>query len=81
MLDSGCVFCAIIKGDIPAAKVYEDDAIAKSQGIYKGRKPIQRPEFEQVVLIWREGRITAVEAMKRLNMKPRTFYRKVKKVE
>lgn len=25
MLDSGCVFCAIIKGDIPAAKVYEDD--------------------------------------------------------
>ena len=25
MLDKNCVFCAIIKGDIPAAKVYEDD--------------------------------------------------------
>ena len=25
MLDNNCVFCAIIKGDIPAAKVYEDD--------------------------------------------------------
>ncbi len=25
MLDNNCVFCAIIKGDIPASKVYEDD--------------------------------------------------------
>lgn len=56
----------------------EGIAIAKAQGVYKGRKPIQRPEFEQVVSIWREGRITAVEAMRRLDMKPRTFYRKVK---
>ena len=58
----------------------EGIAIAKAQGAYKGRKPIQRPEFEQVVSIWREGRITAVEAMRRLDMKPRTFYRKVKEV-
>ena len=58
----------------------EGIAIAKAQGAYKGRKPIQRPEFEQVVSIWREGQITAVEAMKRLDMKPRTFYRKVKEV-
>lgn len=58
----------------------EGIAIAKSRGIYKGRKPIQRPEFEQVVSIWRKGQITAVEAMRRLNMKPRTFYRKVKEV-
>lgn len=58
----------------------EGIAIAKAQGVYKGRKPIQRPEFEQVVAIWREGQITAVEAMKRLDMKPRTFYRKVKEI-
>lgn len=58
----------------------EGIAIAKAQGVYKGRKPIQRPEFEQVVSIWREGQITAVEAMKRLDMKPRTFYRKVKQL-
>ena len=54
--------------------------IAKARGVYKGRKPIQRPEFEQVVSIWREGQITAVEAMRRLDMKPRTFYRRVKQL-
>ena len=56
----------------------EGIAIAKAQGIYKGRKPIQRPEFSQVVSLWRKGTITATEAMKRLDMKPSTFYRKVK---
>lgn len=56
----------------------EGIAIAKTQGVYKGRKPIQRPEFPQVAALWREGQITAVEAMRRLNMKPRTFYRRVK---
>lgn len=56
----------------------EGIAIAKAQGVYKGRKPIERPELPQVVKLWREGRITAVEAMRRLNMKPRTFYRRVK---
>lgn len=56
----------------------EGIAIAKTQGVYKGRKPIQRPEFPQVAALWREGRITAVEAMRRLDMKPRTFYRRVK---
>ena len=56
----------------------EGIAIAKMKGIYKGRKPIERPEFKQVVALWRRGTITAVEAMKRLDMKPSTFYRKVK---
>lgn len=58
----------------------EGIAIAKANGIYKGRKPIQRPEFPQVVTLWREGQITAVEAMRRLDMKPRTFYRRVKQL-
>ena len=56
----------------------EGIAIAKANGIYKGRRPIQRPEFPQVAELWREGKITAVEAMRRLDMKPRTFYRRVK---
>lgn len=56
----------------------EGIAIAKTQGVYKGRKPIDRPEFKQVVALWRQGTISAVEAMKRLDMKPSTFYRKVK---
>lgn len=59
----------------------EGIAIAKENGVYKGRKPIIRPEFENVVSIWKEGKITAVEAMKRLDMKASTFYRKVKEAK
>ncbi len=58
----------------------EGIAIAKANGTYKGRKPIQRPEFQSVAAKWRRGEITAVEAMKRLNMSSSTFYRRVKEV-
>ena len=56
----------------------EEIEIAKSQGKYTGRKPITHPDFDRVTALWRSGEITAVEAMRRLNMKPSTFYRKVK---
>ena len=56
----------------------EGIAIAKANGIYRGRKPIQRPEFNQVVSLWRSGELTAAEAMRRLDMKSRTFYRRAK---
>lgn len=56
----------------------EGIAIAKAQGKYKGRKPIAHPEFDKIVAKWKSGSITAVEAMRRLNMKPSTFYRKVR---
>lgn len=55
--------------------------IAKTKGVYKGRKPIERPDFQHIVSLWRKGEFTAVEAMKRLDMKPRTFYRRVKAVQ
>ena len=58
----------------------EGIAIAKEQGKYKGRKPIIHPDFERVVTKWRSGDISAVEAMRRLDMKPSTFYRKVKQI-
>lgn len=58
----------------------EGIAIAKEKGVYKGRKPIEHPKFTEVVSIWKNGTITATEAMKRLDMKPSTFYRKVKKI-
>ena len=58
----------------------EGIAIAKQNGVYKGRKPIKHPRFNEIVSLWKGGDITAVEAMKRLNMKPSTFYRKVKEV-
>ena len=56
----------------------EGIAIAKEKGVYKGRKPIEHPKFDEVVSLWKNGDITATEAMKRLNKKPSTFYRKVK---
>ena len=58
----------------------EGIAVAKSNGVYKGRKPITHPDFPAVVSLWQDGKITAVEAMKRLDMKPSTFYRKVKNI-
>ena len=55
----------------------EGIAIAKEQGKYTGRKPIQTPEFEQIVAKWRSGTITAAEAMRMLHMSKTTFYRRV----
>ncbi len=55
--------------------------IAKGQGKYKGRKPIQRGNFNQIVALWQSGEITAREAMRRLDMKSSTFYRKVHEKE
>lgn len=59
----------------------EGIAIAKGRGVYRGRKPIERVNFQQVVGQWKSGRIPAVEAMKRLDLKSSTFYRKVRKME
>ena len=52
--------------------------IAKANGVYKGRKPIKPPAFDQVVSQWRRGEITATAAMKQLGMSKATFYRKTK---
>ena len=56
----------------------EGIAIAKENGIYKGRIAKSCPKFEAVVSQWKSGRISAVEAMKQLGMKKTTFYRRVK---
>ena len=58
----------------------EGIAIAKQRGLYKGRKPIERADFAPIVAKWHAGEITAVEAMRRLDMKPSTFYRKAKQM-
>jgi len=55
----------------------EDIAIAKEKGKYKGRKRIENANFEVVYDTWQAKEITAVEAMKILNMKKSTFYRRV----
>lgn len=59
----------------------EGIAIAKDNGVYKGRKPIQPPELEKVMVKWRRGEITAAEAMRQMGMSKSTFYRKVKRLQ
>jgi len=58
----------------------EGIAIAKENGAYKGRKPIERSNFNAVIAQWKRGEITAVEAMKVLKLSKSTFYRKVKEL-
>lgn len=52
--------------------------ITKTQGKYRGRKPISSPDFDRVAAQWQRGELTAVQAMKKLNMSKATFYRKVR---
>lgn len=55
--------------------------IAKREGKFKGRKPIAVPEnFSEVFGLWKQCDITAKEAMRRLDLKPNTFYKMVKAV-
>ena len=59
----------------------EGIAIAKAEGKYRGRKPIEKPSnWDEVFKLWKEGEITAVVAQKKLGMTPATFYRKVKEL-
>ena len=52
--------------------------IAKTQGKYKGRRPMEHPDMGAVITRWKNGELTAVQAQKRLGMSKATFYRKVK---
>lgn len=60
----------------------EGIAIAKAQGKYKGKQRIKIDEktFKSVCIRWRNNEITATQAMKELNLKPNTFYRRVKEL-
>ncbi len=56
---------------------------ARDDGKYKGRKPIAVDEnlFDSVVALWQDGKITARQAMAKLDLKPNTFYRRIKERE
>ncbi len=56
---------------------------AKSEGKYKGRKPIVIDDelFESVVARWKGGELNARQAMALLELKPNTFYRRIKEQE
>lgn len=53
--------------------------LAKEKGKRLGKPPIQYPEnWNDVYPIWKSGSITAREAMKKLNLKPTSFYKLAK---
>lgn len=53
--------------------------LAKEKGKRLGKPPIQYPDnWQDVYTIWKSGSITAREAMKRLNLKPTSFYKLAK---
>ena len=56
--------------------------IAKLEGKYKGRKPLEVDEkkFRSICSKWRAREMTATAAMKELELKPNTFYRRVKEM-
>lgn len=56
----------------------EGISLAKAQGKYRGRRPIQPPDWLEVISQWEHGEITAAAAQKRLSMSRSTFYRKVR---
>ena len=66
-----------------AKRQAEGIAVAKANGVYKGRKPIQldNKQFELVYTRWKSNEITARQAMAELNIKSNTFYRRVKEYE
>lgn len=53
--------------------------LAREQGVRFGRPPVPKPDnWNEVIAEWKMNRITATEAMKRLNLKRNTFYKLVK---
>lgn len=57
----------------------EGIAIAKSKGIKFGRKKVEKPNnWNEVIKKWQNNKITAVEAMKELNLTKTTFYKLVR---
>lgn len=61
----------------------EGIALAKAQGKYKGRKPIEvdMDKFKTLYDKWKANKITAVYMMKQLGLTRSTFYRKIKHYE
>lgn len=61
----------------------EGIAIAKENGVYKGRKPIKVDEakFKKLYIEWKDNKITAVHFYTTLGLSASTFYRKIAEYE
>lgn len=59
----------------------EGIAVAHLKGKKFGRPRVENPkDWDKVIKSWKDGEISAVEAMSRLNMNRGTFYRRVKEI-
>ena len=60
----------------------EGIAAAKARGVHMGRPVINAPpDFDQIVKLWEEKKITMEEAMKRCRMSETTFYRRRREMQ
>ena len=64
------------------AKDQENKAQGKAPETYKGRQPIHVDDdtMRKECQAWRAGKQTAIDTMKKMNLKPNTFYRRVKEM-
>ena len=61
----------------------EDIEIAKAQGKYKGRKPIEIDwdKFSRLYREWKAKTITGRDFMRKMDLSANTFYRRVREYE
>ena len=74
------VFAAVaeLEREYILSRQAEGIAVAKAQGKYKGKQPKELPpNSDAVIKKWKNGEITATEAMKRLGVSKTTFYRRI----
>lgn len=76
------VFAAVaeLERDYLLQRQREGIAQAKEEGKYRGRKPKELPNLEEVMEKWKCGEITAMVAMKKLGVGKSTFYRYAKQM-
>ena len=70
-----------IRQDIRKLKQAEGIATAKANGVQFGRTPIDVPEnFEEIVNLWKNKKISSKEAIEKSGLSRSTFYRKASKL-
>lgn len=79
------IFAALAEFERETTRLRQREGIeiAKKQGKYKGRKTIEYniKIFQEFYPLWKSGKLTAVDFMKRLNVKKTTFYKIINEYE
>ena len=75
-----CLFSALaeLERESILQRQAEGIAIAKANGVYKGRKPLDCPDFDKVYQQVQSGVITATRGWERLGISKSSWYRRVR---